>query len=198
MAEFSDCINDLELVDLPLSGGSYTWRRGLGSDHNPILPSCGDWEFKKSYFKFENWWLEVEGFRERVKEWWNSFPNTGRPSYNLANKLKLLKKELTQWSKSHRLNWKKKKEGILLQISSWETLQDQRALSDDELLQKSHLPMEFKEVAKREEIAWTQRSRVKGLSDSEDIKDAAQTFYQNMYKETEHWRPRAVKMGLAR
>jgi len=195
MAEFSDCINDLELVDPPLSGGSYTWRRGesqnsasridrflyspewedrfsqvkqtllprLGSDHNPILLSCGDWEFKKSYFKFENWWLEVEGFRERVKEWWNSFPNTGRPSYNLANKLKLLKKELTQWSKSHRLNWKKKKEGILLQISSWEILQDLRALSDDEILQKSHLPMEFEEVAKREEIAWTQRSRVKWL-----------------------------------
>lgn len=27
-SEFSDCINELDLVDPPLFGGSYTWRRG--------------------------------------------------------------------------------------------------------------------------------------------------------------------------
>lgn len=74
MVEFSECINDLKLVDPLLFGGSFTWRRGnnhnnasridrflyssdwenvalqvklsllpkLGSDHNPILLTCGD------------------------------------------------------------------------------------------------------------------------------------------------------------
>ncbi|KAK4723747.1 hypothetical protein R3W88_026526 [Solanum pinnatisectum] len=28
MAEFSECISNLELVDPPLFGGSFTWRRG--------------------------------------------------------------------------------------------------------------------------------------------------------------------------
>lgn len=35
-----------------------------------------------------------------------------------------------------------------------------RLLSEDELLQKVHLAMEFEEVAKEEEIAWRQRSRI--------------------------------------
>lgn len=49
----------------------------VGSDHNPILLTCGDWSWHKAYFKFENWWLEVEGFKDKVKDRWNSFPNTG-------------------------------------------------------------------------------------------------------------------------
>ncbi|WMV09475.1 hypothetical protein MTR67_002860, partial [Solanum verrucosum] len=104
MDEFSSCIEELELVDPPLLGGSFTWRRGedhscasridrilrcaewgdnfphikqscrpkMASDHNPIILSCGGEEWKKSYFKFEIWWLEVEGFKDRVKEWWAS------------------------------------------------------------------------------------------------------------------------------
>ncbi|KAG5577467.1 hypothetical protein H5410_057601 [Solanum commersonii] len=42
--------------------------------------TCGNWEWKKSYFKFESWWLEVEGFKEKVKEWWCSFVVEGRES----------------------------------------------------------------------------------------------------------------------
>ncbi|WMV18073.1 hypothetical protein MTR67_011458 [Solanum verrucosum] len=30
------------------------------SNHCPILLQCGEWEKQKSYFKFENWWLEVD------------------------------------------------------------------------------------------------------------------------------------------
>ncbi|XP_047268842.1 uncharacterized protein LOC124898822 [Capsicum annuum] len=194
MAEFSDCVNALQLIDPPLFGGFYTWRRGeshnsasridrflystewedsftqvkqtllprLGSDHNPILFTCGDWAFKKSYFKFENWWLEIEGFKDKVKVWWNSFPGKGRPAYILANKLKLLKKELTQWSKNQRVNWKQKKEEILLQISSWETLQEHRALSDDELKETEDWRPEFKihnaTVISTEDQIWLKRN----------------------------------------
>lgn len=100
MAEFSSCIEDLEMVDPPLFGGSFTWRRGenhncasridrflhsvewgenftqihqaclpkMASDHNSIMLSCGDEGWRKSYFKFEIWWLEVKGFKEKVKE----------------------------------------------------------------------------------------------------------------------------------
>ncbi|KAG5611856.1 hypothetical protein H5410_023137 [Solanum commersonii] len=80
MTEFSEWINDMEFVDPPLFGGSYTWIRSenhesasridrflyssqweeqylhikqsvmpkLGSDHNPIMLTCGDMDFKKS------------------------------------------------------------------------------------------------------------------------------------------------------
>lgn len=54
------------------------------------------WKFgaNKSYFKFENWWPQVEGFHELVKNWWDSFDFAGRPDYILASKLKSLKNKL--------------------------------------------------------------------------------------------------------
>lgn len=75
----------------------------------------------------------------------------------------MLKVKLKEWSKVNRGNWKQRKEDILNQISSWEIIQEQRPLTDDELIQKTHLTMEFEEVAKKEEIAWKQRSRIQWL-----------------------------------
>lgn len=46
----------------------------------------------------------MEGFKERVKEWWESFSATGRPGYILAEKLKMLKVKLKEWSKNNRGN----------------------------------------------------------------------------------------------
>lgn len=62
---------------------------------------CG-WEWKKSYFKFESWWLEVEGFKDKVKEGWNSFKVEGRAGYILAGKMKLLKVKMKGWSKENK------------------------------------------------------------------------------------------------
>ncbi|WMV13599.1 hypothetical protein MTR67_006984 [Solanum verrucosum] len=195
MTDFSSCIEELELIDPPLFGGSYTWRRGdnqtsasridrflhcaqwgesfihikqnvlpkITSDHNPIMLTCGGWEWKKSYFKFESWWLEVEGFKDKVKEWWDSFNIEGRAGYILAEKMKLLKVKMKEWSKENKGNWRQRKEDILSQIANWEIIQEHKMLTDDEILQKANLAMEFEEIAKKEEIAWKQRSRVQWL-----------------------------------
>lgn len=42
--------------------------RRVTSDHSPIILQCGDWERTKSCFKFKNWWLDIEGFTNKVKE----------------------------------------------------------------------------------------------------------------------------------
>ena len=85
--EFSECIFDLNLIDLPLVGGVATWSNNqtwsrldrflispeleshfpdiwqarlarLASDHWPILLDCGGIRSGKRYFKFENMWLK--------------------------------------------------------------------------------------------------------------------------------------------
>lgn len=55
----------------------------------------------------------MEGFKEKVKEWWESFSVTSRPGYILAEKLEMLKVKLKEWSKNNRGNWKQRKEDIL-------------------------------------------------------------------------------------
>lgn len=44
----------------------------VNSDHTPLMLECGNWEQQKSYFKFENWWLGVEGFNDLIQEWWSN------------------------------------------------------------------------------------------------------------------------------
>ena len=40
-------------------------------EHIPILLHVGDFSMFESPFRFENVWLEVEGFSNLVKAWWD-------------------------------------------------------------------------------------------------------------------------------
>ncbi|KAF3628209.1 hypothetical protein FXO38_04523 [Capsicum annuum] len=83
----------------------------------------------KSYFKFENWWLNQEGFVEKVKNWWSEFEFYGKPDYILACKLKALKGKLKQWSRQEQGNLKLQK--------------NIRALTEEEIAKKATLFMEY-------------------------------------------------------
>ncbi|WMV55766.1 hypothetical protein MTR67_049151 [Solanum verrucosum] len=100
----------------------------IGSDHSPILLECGDLNLKKSYFKFEQWWSRVEGFSDKVKDWWESFNITGTGSYVLASKLRMLKGKLKEWKRENRNNWNQRKEEILNQLSILKKTQELRLL----------------------------------------------------------------------
>ncbi|XP_035551700.1 uncharacterized protein LOC118349876 [Juglans regia] len=93
MAEFSEFIFDLDLMDLSLVGSEYTWSNSriwskldrllvspsweahypkvsqkmlarVSLDHFPILLDCGGIQRGRRYFKFENMWLKANGFVE--------------------------------------------------------------------------------------------------------------------------------------
>ncbi|XP_019266372.1 PREDICTED: uncharacterized protein LOC109243827 [Nicotiana attenuata] len=134
MIEFSDLINELELIDLPLEGGIYTWYKGI----NHLVASRLD-RFLVS------------------TEWDEEF----RPDYILATKLKLLKAKLKEWSSSNYGNLGAKKSALLEQLLQFDRILEQRNLTDDELITKANVEiMKFHEIAKYEETTWRQRSRV--------------------------------------
>ena len=123
---FSEFIEELNLIDLPLEGGSYTWSSGLDQrlmyridralvshdwedhypvviqqvlprpilDHFPILVEAGGILRGKSSFKFENMWLKMGGFTDKVHSWWNRYSFLGTPSFVLAKKLRALKEDI--------------------------------------------------------------------------------------------------------
>ena len=69
------------------------------SDYFPILLEAGGMARGKSPFKFENTWLETDGFSNRVQSWWNRHSFVDTPSFVLAKKLKVLKKDIIQWNR---------------------------------------------------------------------------------------------------
>jgi hypothetical protein len=65
----------------------------LLSDYYPLLLDCGVRRLGRGSFKFENMWLQVEGF-EHEKRWWRSYIYEGTSSFVFAQKLKALKIDL--------------------------------------------------------------------------------------------------------
>lgn len=51
---------------------------------------------------FETWLLEVDGFKDKVKEWWEFFKVNDRSDYVLADKFKMLKAKIKEWRKYNR------------------------------------------------------------------------------------------------
>lgn len=129
------------------------------SDHSPTLLQCRYWENSKTYFKFENCWLQSEGFNDRVRAWWESFNFSGKADYVMVAKLKALKGKLKEWRRSTQENLKIQKENVLSQPAGLEIIQEQRNLEEGEVASRLALTMEFENIAKKEEIAWRQRSR---------------------------------------
>ena len=69
------------------------------SDYFPILVEVGGMARGKSPFRFENMWLKMDGFIDRVQSWWNRHSFSGTPSFVFAKKLEALKEDIVQWNR---------------------------------------------------------------------------------------------------
>ena len=68
-------------------------------DHFPILLDAGGISRGPAPFWFEIMWLKVVGFKELLKNWWQSLSFNGTCSFILASTLKALKALLKSWNK---------------------------------------------------------------------------------------------------
>ncbi|WMV51646.1 hypothetical protein MTR67_045031 [Solanum verrucosum] len=215
MADFLSWIEDIELHDPHLNGGTFTWYKG--ADHYSAARLD-----RKAYFKFENWWLNVEGFNDLVQNWWNGFVVEGCPDFKFSMKLKMLKHKLKEWSRVTFGELNNKKNILLSELAEMDLIQNDRVLTEDEMMIRATVLVELEELTKNEESRWRQKSRVLWLKqgdnnikffqrvatahrrcntidrlsingeenkDPKEIKDHITKFYKKLYTESESWRP---------
>ncbi|KAG5631748.1 hypothetical protein H5410_003465 [Solanum commersonii] len=173
--EWEECFKNIKQSILPRTV----------SDHNPVLLECGNWEHRQSYFKFENWWLKVDGFKEMVQGWWSGFWVEGCLDYRLSNKQKMLKQ--------------KRKNSLLEESSELDKIQEERELFEDEVLIIATILVELEVLAKQEEVSWRQKSRALWLKQGDNNTNFFQrvatahrrynTIDKLLVREPESWRP---------
>ena len=133
--------------------------RRISSDHSPILLEGGTWLDGPSPFRFENMWLKVEGFKELIRDWWQSFEFRGTHSYVLMEKMKDLKAKIKEWNKWVFGCVDEQKKSALNKVAHWDDLERRRPLFDGKRQDRLGAMEEFKKWAILEEISWRQKSR---------------------------------------
>ncbi|RVW48533.1 hypothetical protein CK203_088484 [Vitis vinifera] len=117
MRRFVEIIEDLELKDVPLVGGPFTWSGGVNNQSFSRLDR--GWEKRPFPFRFENMWLKVEGVKELMKSWIELRKNAALEQvqfWDAKEKISRLNLEELEARKEAREDYKK---WVLLEEISW-------------------------------------------------------------------------------
>ena len=121
------------------------------SNRCPHLVEIGGVGWGRYAFKFENMWLKVEGFVEKVQQWWNGYCFTSSPSFVLAQKLKSLKEDLKKWNKEEFGDLAFKKKSLLYELLGLDAKDEILGLSHEEQARRAQVKGEIEILASLEE-----------------------------------------------
>ena len=120
-------------------------------DHCSILVESRVVGRGRGAFKFENMWLKVEGFVEKVQQWWSSYCFMGSPSFVLAQKLKTLKEDPKKWNKEVFGDLVFKKKSLLSELLGLDAKEDILGLSHEDQARRTQVKGEIEVLASLEE-----------------------------------------------
>jgi hypothetical protein len=138
------------------------------SDHFPLLLEVGSMSRGKFPFRFENMWLQEEGFVDRVQGWWSSYSFDGPPSLILAQKLKALKEDLKKWNYHEFGNVSLRQQQLFRDLEALNCKESLGGLSASERDLQATTLLELDKLAHLEETSWRQKSRVLWLKEGDN------------------------------
>ncbi|XP_040999973.1 uncharacterized protein LOC121246055 [Juglans microcarpa x Juglans regia] len=164
-------------------------------------------------------WLEVDGFVEKVRNWWASYSFNCTPSFIVAGKLKALKTDLKKWNDEVFRHKGVQKNLLWDELHALEDGED----NEESLLRKNEVVFEIEKVLLMEDIFWRQKLRVLWLKEGDkctkffhkmanshrcnnaievlhsgsnvfqspnEIQDHIVKYYEDLISETAEWRPK--------
>ncbi|WMV09464.1 hypothetical protein MTR67_002849 [Solanum verrucosum] len=100
----------------------------------------------------------------------------GCPDFKLCAKLEVLKQKLKIWSKFVLGEHTNRGNTLLQELAELDLAQDNRVLTEDEMVVKATILVELEVLAKNEESTWRQKSRILWLKNG----DNNTRFFQRM------------------
>ena len=107
----------------------------------------------KSPFRFENMWLKIAGFTDRVHSWWNQYSFSSTPCYVLAKKLKALKRDIIQWNCSEFGNVGHQKKELLEALKLLDAKDGEFGLFEVEISERVVVRSQIENLLSLEEIS---------------------------------------------
>ena len=77
-------------------------------------------------------WLKVEGFVDRVQQWWNGYNFVGLLGFILAQKLKALKADLKKWNREEFGDLAFRKKNLLTELMDLDAREELLGLSKED------------------------------------------------------------------
>jgi hypothetical protein len=136
------------------------------SDHSPLLLDCSPSPPVHRRFRFEDFWLRLDGFQEVVAEAWGSVHHAD-PFQRLMLRMQATAKRLTSWSAKSIGNVRHKLAICRELILRFDTARELRTLSPHEAWLHNALKLSHLGYASLERTIARQRARIAFLKDGD-------------------------------
>jgi exonuclease III len=198
MLKFNEAISNLDLIEIPLHGLTYTWSNRQQepllqrldwffisqewstvfqdsyaktmsrdiSDHVPCLVSFKSKIPKPTIFRFENFWLELDGFMNLFQTTWNGIPSILDKAKNLIAKFKYVRKVLKEWQRSlPKIDITVKNIKLLIELI--DNMEEHQDLSVEEWNFREILQQKVADLLNIQKIYWKQRAAIRWVTDGD-------------------------------
>ncbi|XP_010474601.1 PREDICTED: uncharacterized protein LOC104754160 [Camelina sativa] len=140
--------------------GQATYLKKVSSDHSPLINSLMGENWRKwASFKYDQRWVQREGFVNHFNQVWNS--EEVRQADSLVAKISLCRKGISRWKRQSKLNSAIRIQSLHHQID----LATQQRHSNPEEVHR--LKQDLNAEHLREEIFWQQKSRSSWLNNGD-------------------------------